>query len=301
MSEGTIRKALSGFYYVDDGQQVYACRARGKHRHAGQSPLVGDRVEFTRQVDGTGALDRILPRKNEFTRPAVANIDLLVVVASQAVPVTDPYLIDRVTALAALRGCSSLICVNKWDLAPGDDLATIYERAGLPTIRLSAVTGEGVEDLRRAISGKVCAFTGNSGVGKSSILNALEPDMDLATGQVSDKLGRGRHTTRHVELFRLSCGALVADTPGFSSFGEDPMELGRPEGLQAAFPEFAPYLGKCRFPDCAHLKEKGCAVLEAVRAGAIPPSRHQSYLRLYEEARSIPDWMWDQKEKRSGR
>ena len=298
MSRGIIRKALSGFYYVDDGERVYACRARGKHRHAGQSPLVGDRVEFTPLPDGSGALDRILPRKNQFARPAVANIDLLVVVASQAVPVTEPYLIDRVTALAARRDCPSLICVNKWDLAPGTDLASIYEKAGFPTVRLSAATGEGVEELRRAIAGKVCAFTGNSGVGKSSLLNALEPDMDLATGQVSDKLGRGRHTTRHVELFRLSCGALAADTPGFSSFGEDPKELGRKEGLQYAFPEFAPYLDQCRFPDCAHRKEKGCAVLAAVKAGAIPPSRHQSYLRLYEEAAAIPDWVWDQEERK---
>ena len=298
MSEGIIRKALSGFYYVDDGQQVIACRARGKHRHTGQSPLVGDRVRFTPLEEGAGALDEILPRKNEFYRPAVANIDLLVVVAAQAIPVTDPYLIDRVVAIAESRGCDSLICVNKCDLASGEDLARIYEKAGFQTVRLSAQTGEGVEQLRRAIAGKVCAFTGNSGVGKSSLLNALEPDMDLATAQVSDKLGRGRHTTRHVELFRLSCGALVADTPGFSSFDVDHMELGRKEELQYAFREFAPYLGKCRFQDCAHLKEKGCAVLEAVAAGEIPATRHQSYLRLYEEAKAIPDWERKEDKKR---
>lgn len=298
MSEGIIRKALSGFYYVDDGQQVVTCRARGKHRHAGQSPLVGDRVRFTPLEEGAGALDEILPRKNEFYRPAVANIDLLVVVAAQAIPVTDPYLIDRVVAIAESRGCDSLICVNKCDLASGEDLAKIYEKAGFQTIRLSAQTGEGVEELRQAIAGKVCAFTGNSGVGKSSLLNALEPDMDLATAQVSDKLGRGRHTTRHVELFRLSCGALVADTPGFSSFDVDHMELGRKEELQYAFREFAPYLGKCRFQDCAHLKEKGCAVLEAVAAGEIPATRHQSYLRLYEEAKAIPDWERKDEKKR---
>lgn len=290
MSEGIIRKALSGFYYVDDGQTVTACRARGKHRYAGQAPLVGDRVRFTPLENGAGALDEILPRKNEFYRPAVANIDLLVVVAAQAVPVTDPYLIDRVVAIAESRGCDSLICVNKCDLASGEDLARIYEQAGFHTVRLSAQTGEGIDELRQAIVGKVCAFTGNSGVGKSSLLNALEPDMDLATAQVSDKLGRGRHTTRHVELFRLSCGALAADTPGFSSFDVDYMELGRKEELQYAFREFAPYLGKCRFQDCAHLKEKGCAVLEAVAAGEIPKSRHQSYARLYAEAKAIPDW-----------
>ena len=290
MSQGVIRKALSGFYYVDDGGTVFTCRARGKHRHAGLTPLVGDRVRFTPLEDGSGALDEILPRKNEFYRPAVANIDLLVVVASQAVPVTDPFLLDRVAAIAASRGCETLVCINKWDLEPGEALASIYERAGFPTLRLSAETGEGVDALRQAIAGKVCAFTGNSGVGKSSILNALEPDFGLTTGEISDKLGRGRHTTRHVELFRLSCGALAADTPGFSSFDVDKMELARKEELQYSFREFGPYLGKCRFQDCAHVKEKGCAVLAAVRAGEIPPTRHRSYVRLYEQARAIPDW-----------
>jgi len=290
MGEGIIRKALSGFYYVDDGQSVTTCRARGKHRHAKITPLVGDRVRFTPLEDGSGALDEILPRKNEFYRPAVANIDLLVVVASQAAPVTDPFLIDRVAAIAAARGCETLVCVNKCDLEPGEDLAGIYERAGFQTLRVSAQTGEGIEALRQAIAGKVCAFTGNSGVGKSSLLNALEVDFDLATGEVSDKLGRGRHTTRHVELFRLSRGTLAADTPGFSSFDVDKLELARKEELQYAFREFAPCLGKCQFQDCAHVKEKGCAVLAAVRSGEIPATRHQSYVRLYEQAKAIPDW-----------
>lgn len=294
MSEGLIRKALSGFYYVDDGRRIVACRARGKHRHAKLTPLVGDRVRFTPLEDGSGALDEILPRKNEFYRPAVANIDLLVVVASQAVPVTDPFLIDRVAAIARSRGCETLVCINKCDLEPGEDLARIYEQAGFPTLRVSAETGEGVDALRRALAGKVCAFTGNSGVGKSSLLNALEAEFDLPTGEISEKLGRGRHTTRHVELFRLSCGALAADTPGFSSFDVDKMELARKEELQYAFREFAPYLGKCRFPDCAHVKEKGCAVLAAVKAGEIPQTRHRSYVRLYEQAKAIPDWERDE-------
>ena len=290
MSEGIILKALSGFYYVDDGERVTACRARGKHRHAKISPLVGDRVRFTPLEDGSGALDEVLPRKNEFYRPAVANIDLLVVVASQAAPVTDPFLIDRVASIAANRGCETMICVNKWDLEPGEELARIYEQAGFPTLRVSARTGQGMEELNRLLAGKMCAFTGNSGVGKSSILNALESGFHLATGEISDKLGRGRHTTRHVELFRLSCGALAADTPGFSSFDVDKMELERKEKLPYSFREFAPYLGKCQFQDCAHVKEKGCAVLAAVKAGEIPPTRHRSYVRLYEQARAIPDW-----------
>ena len=295
MSQGIIRKALSGFYYVDDGEKVVTCRARGKHRYNQLTPLVGDRVRFTALDDGSGALEEILPRKNEFYRPAVANIDLLVVVASQAVPVTDPFLIDRVAAIAAARGCESLVCVNKCDLESGDSLAAIYEQAGFPTLRVSAQTGEGIEDLRRSIAGKVCAFTGNSGVGKSSILNALEEGFGLATSEISGKLGRGRHTTRHVELFRLSCGALAADTPGFSSFDMDKMELERKEKLQFSFREFAPYLGRCRFQDCAHVKEKGCAVLEAVKDGRIPQTRHQSYVRLYEQAKAVPDW--ERKEK----
>ncbi len=290
MSEGIICKALSGFYYVDDGQGIVSCRARGKHRHARLTPLVGDRVRFTPLENGSGALDEILPRKNEFYRPAVANIDLLVVVASLAVPVTDPFLIDRVAAIAASRDCETLVCVNKCDLVPGEKLAAVYEKAGFPTVQMSAETGEGIEELRRMIAGKVCAFTGNSGVGKSSILNALEAKFELATGEVSEKLGRGRHTTRHVELFRLSCGALAADTPGFSSFDVDKMELARKEDLQFSFREFAPYLSKCQFQDCAHVKEKGCAVLSAVKTGNIPLSRHQSYVRLYEQAKAIPDW-----------
>lgn len=292
--EGIILKALSGFYYVDDGTgTLTACRGRGKLRHEKLTPLVGDRVSFTPLDNGQGALDAILPRKNEFYRPAVANIDQLVIIAAQATPVTDPFLIDRVIAIAEGRGCESIVCINKCDLAPGEDLARIYEKAGFPTLRVSAETGEGMDRLRELISGKVSAFTGNSGVGKSSILNALEPGIALKTGGVSEKLGRGRHTTRHVELFRLSCGGIVADTPGFSSFDVDKMELCRKEELAGRFREFAPYVDQCRFQDCAHVKEKGCAVLAAVKAGEIAKSRHESYVRLYEQAKQIPDWERD--------
>lgn len=292
--EGMILKALSGFYYVDDGTgTLTACRGRGKLRHEKLTPLVGDRVSFTPLDNGQGALDAILPRKNEFYRPAVANIDQLVIIAAQATPVTAPFLIDRVIAIAEGRGCESIVCINKCDLAPGEDLARIYEKAGFPTLRVSAETGEGMDRLRELIAEKVSAFTGNSGVGKSSILNALEPGIALKTGGVSEKLGRGRHTTRHVELFRLSCGGIVADTPGFSSFDVDKMELCRKEELAGRFREFAPYVDQCRFQDCAHVKEKGCAVLAAVKAGEIAKSRHESYVRLYEQAKQIPDWERD--------
>ena len=276
--EGVILKALSGFYYVDDGRTVTPCRGRGKLRHAKVTPLVGDRVEFTPLSDGQGALEVVLPRKNQFHRPAVANIDQLVIIASQAIPVTDPFLIDRVVAIAEGSGCESVICINKCDLVSGEDLAAIYQKAGFPTVLVSAETGEGLDRLRELISGKVSAFTGNSGVGKSSILNALEPGIALETSAVSQKLGRGR---------------LVADTPGFSSFELDKGELCRKEELASRFREFAPYIGKCQFLDCAHVKEKGCAVRSAVKAGEIPKSRHDSYVRLYEQAKQIPDWERD--------
>lgn len=289
--EGIILKALSGFYYVDDGSgRLTACRGRGKFRHQKVSPLVGDRVEFTRLEGESGILDAILPRKNEFQRPAVANIDQLVVVASGAIPVTDPFLIDRVVSIAEGRDCESIIVLNKCDLDGADSLYDTYTKAGFTTLRVSAETGEGIDQLAAAIAGKVSAFTGNSGVGKSSILNALQPDFHIRVGEVSDKLGRGRHTTRHVELFRLDSGAIVADTPGFSSFDTEEMELRRPEELQYTFREFAPHLDQCRFTGCAHVKEKGCAVLAALKAGEISPSRHESYVRLYQQAKEVPEW-----------
>ena len=227
---GRIKKALSGFYYVDTGEGIVTCRARGRFRKEGVSPLVGDRVEIT--VSGTeGMVDAIEPRRNVFSRPAVANIDQLVIVASNAIPQTDPYLIDRMTAIAALKGCEVLICINKSDLDHADELCAIYEKAGLPFLLTSAETGDGIAELRERISGKLSAFTGNSGVGKSSLLNALDPRFSVQVGEVSQALGRGRHTTRHVELYTLSGGAEIIDTPGFSSFDTD--ELGFAEGAAA--------------------------------------------------------------------
>ena len=289
--EGIILKGLSGFYYVDGGDgRLIACRGRGKFRHQKLTPLVGDRVVFTPLEGDSGILEEILPRKNQFRRPAVANIDQLVVIASGAVPVTDPFLIDRVVSIAEGRECEPIICINKCDLDAAEELYRTYLRAGFTTLRVSAETGEGIDRLAAVISGKVSAFTGNSGVGKSSILNALEPGFRLQVGEVSEKLGRGRHTTRHVELYRLSSGAIVADTPGFSSFDTEEMELRPPEELQHTFREFAPYLDRCRFTGCAHIKVKGCAVLAAVKAGEISQSRHDSYVRLYQQAKEVPEW-----------
>ena len=290
MSEGRIQKALSGFYYVDTGTEILTCRARGKFRKEGISPLVGDRVEVRELGGGEGFVEAILPRKNAFARPAVANIDQLVVIASGAIPKTDPFLIDRVVAIAALKGCDVIILLNKCDLNSADDLYEIYRAAGFQTLRVSAQTGEGLDKLVPLIRGKLSASTGNSGVGKSSILNALDPEFHLQVGEVSDALGRGRHTTRHVELYHLACGAEVVDSPGFSSFETEELNLELKHQLPETFREFRPYLNDCRFVGCSHTKEKGCAVLEAVRRGGIQKSRHASYLRLYEELKPLKDW-----------
>lgn len=288
--EGRIIKALSGFYYVETAaSHVVECKARGIFRKDGETPTVGDRVVIS-ESGGRGRVEKILPRKNFFIRPAVSNLDVLVIFASNVIPVTEPFLIDRVTAIAGNQNVPVILCVNKVDEAAEDTLTPVYQKAGYLTIRTSAMTGEGVETLREAIAGKTAAFTGNSGVGKSSILNRLDPSLSLKVGEVSEKLGRGRHTTRHVELYRIGEGTYIADTPGFSSFDTERMDLILKENLQYAFPDFAPYLGHCQFHDCAHLKEPGCAVRDAVAGGQISESRYESYARLYERAKEIPTW-----------
>ena len=290
MLEGIIIKALSGFYYVQTAEGVVACKARGKFRLDGTSPLVGDRVSLVRDKNGSGRIDAVAERRNFFIRPAVANIDALVFIAANVNPVTDPFLIDRVAVIAHEAGCELIICVNKVDLDQGDELYDIFTAAGYHVIRTSAETGEGAEELRRAMCGKVCAFTGNSGVGKSSILNILLPDAAIPTDAVSDRLGRGKHTTRHVELYSLGEDTFVADTPGFASFEISMMQAITKEQLQYDFPEFSPYIGQCRFTDCAHLKEPDCAVRRALEEGKIGKSRYASYVRLYELTAKQKPW-----------
>ena len=288
-TEGRIVRSLSGFYDVQTSDGLITCRARGILRKEGNSPLTGDLVEITAE-HGKGMVEKILPRKNRFIRPAVANIDALVVFAANVNPVTEPYLIDRVAAIAGDQNVPVILCVNKCDLDPAVDLVRIYEHAGFTVICTSAETGDGVETLMQQISGKLVAFTGNSGVGKSSILNRLCPELNLATGEVSEKLGRGRHTTRHVELHQLEQDTYVADTPGFSSFDTDQMEVILKENLQYAFPDFGRYIGQCRFDDCSHRKEPDCAVRAAWENGQIEKTRYDSYLRLYEKSSQINLW-----------
>ena len=286
---GRIIRSISGFYDVQTERALITCRARGILRKQGQSPLTGDMVEITVEK-GKGMVEKILPRKNSFVRPAVANVEALVVFAANVNPVTEPFLIDRVAAIAGDQEVPVYLCVNKCDLDPAMDLVRIYTNAGFPVICTSAETGDGVEELRALLKGKLTAFTGNSGVGKSSILNKLCPELALPTGEVSEKLGRGRHTTRHVELYNLGENTYVADTPGFSSFDTDQMDVILKENLQYAFPDFGRHIGNCRFDDCSHRKEPGCAVTEALAAGEIEPTRYDSYLRLYEKAAQIKEW-----------
>ena len=286
---GRIIRSLSGFYDVQIGDRVVTCRGRGVLRKQNVTPLTGDMVEITEE-EGKGMIEKILPRKNRFIRPAVANVDALVVFAANVNPVTEPFLIDRVSVIAGDQNVPVYLCVNKCDLDPAIDLVRIYENAGFSVIRASAETGEGVEELRQLIRGKLTAFTGNTGVGKSSMLNALCPELNLATGEVSEKLGRGRHTTRHVQLYCMEEDTYVADTPGFSSFDTEQMDILLKENLQYAFPDFAPHLGSCRYHDCSHRAEPDCSIRQAVEAGEIEKTRYESYLRLYEKAEQVKLW-----------
>lgn len=288
-AEGRIVRSISGFYDVVLPEETVTCQARGILRKEGMTPLTGDMVRITRQK-GKGMIQEVLPRKNSFVRPAVANVDALLIFAANVNPVTEPFLIDRVTAIAGNKGVESILCVNKTDLDEAEELCRIYTHAGFRVIATSAQTGAGIEELREALQGKLTAFTGNSGVGKSSVLNRLCPNLALPTGEVSEKLGRGRHTTRHVELFTLDSSTFVMDTPGFSSFDTDQMDVIRKENLQYAFPDFGKYLGACQFHDCSHRKEPGCAVRAAAERGEIEPSRYDSYLRLYEKAALYKQW-----------
>ena len=288
--EGIILKGIGGFYYVDTAEGLIECKARGKFRLKTGKPVIGDRVGIEIQPDGTGYMMSIAERRNQLMRPAVANLDQLVVVCAAAPPRTDPFLIDKVTAIAEHKEMDVLIVINKTDIDSGDELFRVYTQAGFTVLRVSAETGEGVDELKAHLKGKTSAFAGNSGVGKSSLLNRIDSRFALKVGAISQKIERGRHTTRHVELMKLEDGGYIADTPGFSAFNLEQMDLVLKNDLQYTFREFAPYLNQCRFTGCAHVKEKGCAVIAAVEAGKISKERHESYCRLYDSVKDIKEW-----------
>ncbi len=286
---GRIIKAIGGFYYVEAAGTVYECRARGVFRKKNMPPLVGDLVTAVVLEDGTGTVSEITPRKNQLVRPPIANLDQLILVVSICDPAPSTLVIDKMIAAAEDQGIEPVLVVSKTDLQDAGWLRAIYEKAGIPFYAVSSVTGEGVEAVRPLLQGKITAFTGNTGAGKSSLLNCINPAFSLATGEISQKLGRGRHTTRHVELLPVE-GGYVADTPGFSFIQIERYNMVKKEDLQFCFREFSPYLQSCRFVSCSHVKEKGCAVLEAVEKGQISPSRHESYVAMYNEVKDIKEW-----------
>lgn len=288
--EGLVRKGIGGFYTVETPEGFFTCTARGRFRKARISPYAGDRVRILGEEDGTGALEEILPRRNFLVRPPLANLDQLFIVSSLRDPYPEPLIIDKTIAVAELEGIQPALVLTKTDLEDASSLKAIYDLAGVPCLVVSSVTGEGVDQVRKLLAGKVSAFTGNSGVGKSTLLNALFPQLELKTGEISQKLGRGRHTTREVELYKLEDGGYVADTPGFSTFEIERYRLTEKERLVYGFREFEPYLGKCQFTSCSHTCEKGCAILQAVEEGKIACSRHESYCAMYQEIKDVKQW-----------
>ncbi len=287
---GIIIKITGGFYYVEANSCIYECKARGIFRKRGNSPLVGDRVEISVPDDDSYcSIDSIEKRKNSLVRPALANLDTLVIVSSVVEPNVNTYIIDKMICAAVDKGIEPIVVFSKTDLKSCDEYLEIYRKSGIKAIEYSSVTNKGLDEIKDLLNGKISAFSGNTGVGKSTLLNALFPQLELKTGEISDKLGRGKHTTRTVELFKCF-GGYVADTPGFSTVDLDRYEIIKKDELQHCFPEFEDYIGECKFTSCAHICEKGCAVIEAVEKGLISKSRHENYVRMYNEVKDLKDW-----------
>lgn len=287
---GIIIKGIGGFYYVEAAGEIYECKARGLFRKEGIKPLAGDRVVISVNEKAENTIESIAERNSEFLRPPVANIDRLFIVSSVCDPAPSLLIIDRLTALAFHKGIEPIVVFTKNDLQSADEYVEIYKKAGIKSFSVSSETGENVELVLQELNGHISAFCGNTGVGKSSLLNALDPSLSLETGEISNKLGRGRHTTRHSELFAVADG-YVADTPGFSSFDvDDENELIMKDDLPYSFIEFRDYLGECKFTTCLHMKDKGCRIVEAVENGDIPKSRHESYCAMMEKAKNIKEW-----------
>lgn len=287
MQEGLIVKGIGGFYYVKCGEKIYSCRARGKFRKDIKTPFVGDRVKI-RLIDGEeGYVEEIEPRKNCLIRPPIANIDRLIIVAALKDPDPDTHFIDKLLVICGFHGIEPVLCFNKVDLNGDLTIPEVYRSIGYPVQITSTKKNYGTEAFKNMMSDGITAVAGFSGVGKSSLLNAVDESFGLKTGQVSEKLQRGKHTTRHVELYELDNGGYLADTPGFSNLDID---MVRAEELKNFYPEFAPYMGRCRFADCSHTKEKGCSVLAAEAEGKIAAFRLESYRMFYEHLKEIKEW-----------
>ena len=283
---GKIIKGIGGFYYVKTAENtIYECRARGVFRKDNIKPYIGDDVEIE-TVNGKGNVVKIFPRRSMLIRPPVANIDILAVVAAAASPKPNPFLIDKLLVNAEINGIEPIICINKTDLASAAELEEIYSKTGYKIITMSAGQESGMSELTDYIKGKTTAFAGLSGVGKSTILNLLT-DTEQKTGSVSEKIQRGRHTTRHVELLELPYGGYVLDTPGFSSFEVNGIKASE---LENHFPEIRGSGLDCRFKGCSHINEPDCEVKKRLECGKISQIRYESYVEMYNKLKNVKEW-----------
>lgn len=288
--DGIIIKGIGGFYYVEAADGIiYECKARGVFRKEKITPLAGDKVEISVDENNKNSIDKIYERRNMFKRPPIANVDKLVIVSSVCDPRPNLLIIDRLSAVAVYKNVEPIIVFTKNDLQSADEYIEIYKNAGFKAFAVSNETGEGIGEIKAVIENGVCVFTGNSGVGKSSLINRMYPDFALETGEISKKLGRGRHTTRHVELLKINNG-YIADTPGFSSLDFETNDLIKKDELAFCFPDFSDYIDSCKFSTCAHVNDKGCRLIEAVNNGDVMRSRHESYVTMYNEVKDIKDW-----------
>lgn len=285
MAEGIIVKSIGGLYFTESSDNVYECKARGVFRNKGIAPCVGDRAVFE-----DGVITEILPRKNHLIRPPLSNLDQLIFVVSVAEPSPNMLLLDKFIAVAEYQNIEPVIVITKADIEDCSRIVSIYEKTGISIYTIDYNSDNPAEKIRVLLKDKISAFTGNSGVGKSTLLNEVCGDFNIPTGEISKKLGRGKHTTRHAELYKLPWGGYIADTPGFSTFETNKYNIIRKENLADCFREFRQYEGDCRFRDCSHTTEKGCRIIEAVENGEIPQSRHESYCSMYDEAKQIREW-----------
>ena len=288
--KGRIVKGIGGFYFVDTEYGIKVCRARGKFRKTGEMLYVGDIVSISVQNDDSGYILEIDERINFMIRPPVANVDMIVIVASEAPPVTDIHFIDRIMVLAEHKKIDVCIVVNKCDECFGNEICGTYKDTAVKVFRVSAKNGDGVDELKDFLKGKFSAFTGNSGVGKSTLINALLPEAGLETGEINMKIGRGKHTTRQVEVLKLDENSWIADTPGFSVFDVTSDNGITTDNLKYLFTEFDEFEGKCKFFGCSHIKDSGCALIGAVESGKIQRSRYESYKKMFEEFSALPKY-----------
>lgn len=285
LKSGIITKCLGGLYTVETPDGIYECKARGIFRNRGISPYVGDSVELS-----NGVITEILDRKNCIIRPPLANLDQLVFIVSTCNPSPNYLILDKFIAIAEYKGITPVVVITKTDLGESEEIKKIYRNIGIDVFEIDYNNPETVEAVKKLFMGRISALTGNSGAGKSTLLNAVDPSLNIPTAEISKKLGRGKHTTRHSQLYKLKDGGYIADTAGFSTFDTNSYEIIRKEELADCFREFREYKENCRFRDCSHTCEKGCEVVSALNQGKISASRHESYCTMYEEAKQLKEW-----------